>query len=73
MKKINFIGHDNWKFPFPTDSDVTLLKVDDIEVLVLRTLLFFYKGEKTTINELRIHFTDHAIDKLIHDKFIKIK
>ena len=66
-----FIGSDVWKFDFPNSTKLILLK--DEEVLVLRSLLFFYKGEKTTLSKIKEHFTDHAIEKLIYYEFLKIK
>ncbi len=68
-----FIGHENWRRPFPPEfSDIEINKLDEIKVSVIRSLLFFYAGETTTLEKIRAHFTDFAIGKLVHDKFIEI-
>jgi len=66
----NFISHENWQRPYPTFDE--LLINEDKEVTVLRNILFFYAEQKTKISNIRENFTEHAINKLIHDKFIKI-
>ncbi len=62
-----FIGHQEWK-QYIEDS----IFENNSEVLVLRPILFFHDEQKTTMARIRANFTDEAIKKLIHDKFIKI-
>ena len=66
-----FIGHSNWKLNLPEIHDMYFTN-DDTEVIVLRGILFFYADQKTTLGKIRENFTDTAITKLVHDKFIKI-
>lgn len=72
----NFIGHDNWKDKFNIDE--TILNVDvyeqdnKLELTVLRNINFLYAEQKTTLERIRAHFTNLAIDKMVNDKFIKI-
>ena len=72
-----FIGHESWKdrLPFPNilDEFVEYGKSFDKEVIVLRGCCFFYATQKTTLGEVRQHFTQSAIDKLFHDGFLKFK
>jgi hypothetical protein len=72
-----FIGHENWrdKLPFPhlLDELVEYNEMSNKEVVVLRGCLFFYETQITTISDVRQHFTDSAIEKLIHDGFLKFK
>ena len=70
-----FIGNDSWKPIFKPDSDIIDYGgfITDKNVTVLRSILFFYAEEKTTLSNIRAHFTDHAISKLVHDNFIKIE
>jgi hypothetical protein len=68
-----FIGKENWSHRMPPPS---LLKYDEQsarEVIVTRGCLFFYETQITTMGDVRQHFTDSAIEKLIHDGFLKIK
>jgi hypothetical protein len=67
----NFVGHPEWK-QYPIDDIVAELLTEDIKVLVLRPILFFHAEEYTTMARIKANFTDEAISKLIHDKFIKI-
>ena len=71
-----FIGHDNWSRRFPTDFSNDLMTGNlynkMINVTVLRASLFFHSGEKTTLDRIKANFTDEAIAKLVHDKFIEI-
>ena len=69
---MNFVGHDEWKLELP-QLHKSVLFPDDTEVIVLRGLLFFYAGQKTTLGNIRNNFTLLAIIKLEHDKFIEIK
>ena len=72
----NFIGHDNWsrRLPFPSDIEMVDLatSLNDKDVTVLRATLFFCASQKTKLSRIRAHFTDYAITKLVHDKFIEI-
>jgi hypothetical protein len=69
-----FIGHESWKKQYPNGTDLDYKTfLEDKEVLVLRPILFFYKDQKTTLSQIRVNFTDHAIAKLVSDKFIEIK
>lgn len=69
-----FIGHENWTHIFPSDSDIVDLGVslNDKKVTVLRPILFFHAEQKTTLSKISAYFTQHAIAKLVHDKFIEI-
>lgn len=72
----NFIGHPEWQ-QYPIDDITEFLVIvellnEDIKVLVLRPILFFHAEERTTMARIKANFTDEAISKLIHDKFIKI-
>lgn len=66
----NFIGKDNWRNPFPIDSKIEL-PVEDKDVRLPRGAMFFYAGEVTKFSRVKAHFTDFAIEKLIHDGFIE--
>ncbi len=69
-----FIGHENWNKPFPNillDKLASFLLHDDTKVIILRGCMWFYKNQKTTLGEVRKHFTEQAIEQLIHDKFIE--
>lgn len=71
----NFIGHDIWKhrFPVPPTLEVYNYEADNkLEVTVLRNILFFHAEQETTLERIRANFTDIAIDKMVHDKFIEI-
>jgi len=70
----NFIGHENWSKRFPDDSDIIDFgaSLNDKEVIVLRPILFFHAEQKTTLSKICAYFTQHAIGKLINDKFIEI-
>ncbi len=68
--KNNFIGDDNWLKSIDFDNKNF---IEDKNVLVLRPILFFYSGEKTLLSDIKKHFTDIAINKLVHDNYIKIK
>lgn len=70
----NFIGPPEW-VNFPIDNIINEILLEDInskEVLVLRPILFFHAEQITTMARIKANFTDNAIQKLIHDKFIKI-
>ncbi len=70
------IGHNNWSIRLPTDYMIELgngTVYDKMtNVTVLRNCLFFYSGEKTTLDRIKANFTNESIAKLVHDKFIKI-
>lgn len=65
---LNFIGHENWSKPTNQRS----LELFNAKVTVLRSILFFYSEQKTTLDEIQKYFTTEAINKLINDKFIEI-
>lgn len=67
-----FVGHESWRMKLPDDYFDDIYTSDDTEVLVLRSILFFYADQKTTLGKIRENFTNHAITKLEHDKFIQI-
>ena len=69
-----FIGHDNWSRRFPSENDIVDFGVslNDKKVTVLRPILFFHGEQKTTLSKISAYFTQHAIAKLVHDKFIEI-
>ncbi len=66
----NFIGHRAWKKPI-LDIDFKMY-LEDKDVTVLKPILFFHAEQKTNLNTIKKYFTDEAIFKLTHDKFIKI-
>lgn len=60
------------KFPFPKNlvelSEIT----DNPKVEIVRSLQFFYVGQKgITLNKLKEFFTDKAIQLYEHDGYIK--
>ena len=63
--QMNFIGHKEWNKPITWDSSLSL------NYKVLRPLLFFYKGQKTTYVDLSKYFTLEALIKFENDKFIE--
>lgn len=67
-----FIGHKSWKDQIP-DIFKEENEDDNINVIVHRHINFFHSGEITTLGRIKLHFTDFAISKLIHDHFIEIK
>lgn len=72
-----FVGHDNWKENLPKilldpSKVVRYEEENKKEVTIKRNLQFFYDGERTTLERIRAHYTNFAIDKLVHDKFIEI-
>ncbi len=46
---------------------------DNVEITVLRPVLFFYAQQKITMGKLKEFFTDKAIALLSKDGYIKIK
>ncbi len=70
----NFIGHDSWRNKFPQfDHNNEIFEQENTrKVTVLRATLFFCSSQVTTLGRIRAHFTDLAIAKLVHDKFIEI-
>ncbi len=70
----NFIGNKEWGRRYPWDNEIFNLEgFKDKEVIVLRSILFFHAEEKTKLSRIKLHFTDYAINKMIHDKFIEVK
>jgi hypothetical protein len=71
-----FIGHDNWsrRMPYPSGFPDNLHDYfgDKNNVTILRSSLFFYAGQKTTLEEFNKFFTIKAILIMVHDKFIEI-
>jgi hypothetical protein len=66
---LNFVGHPEWKHSLDIDFRMYL---ENKDVTVLRSILFFYSEQKTDLNTIKKYFTDEAIFKLTHDKFIQI-
>lgn len=60
----NFIGESGWLNPYPVN-------LDSIKVKILRPCMFFAVDQEITLNKLGEYFTFPAIDKLLHDGFIK--
>ncbi len=68
-----FIGRESWRDTWNSEElTKNLRKATNQNVTVLRGVLFFHAEEKTTLERLRIYFTEEAIGKLAHDEFIKI-
>lgn len=67
-----FIGRDTWKDKLPDLSNANWDKNTDNDVFILRPILFFCENERTKLSRIKLHFTDLAISKLVHDKFIEI-
>ena len=72
MEVQSFVGHDNWSRRFPSENMGSTFSFMDKDVTVLRPILFFHAEEKTKLSRIRANFTEHAINKLVHDKFIEI-
>lgn len=64
-QEMNLIGPKEWGRPINWDSSLSL------NYKVLRPLLFFYKGQKTTYVDLSKYFTLEALIKFENDKFIE--
>ncbi len=65
----NFVGQPEWK----CSLDIEFRRyIENKDVTVLRPILFFHSEQKTDLNTIKKYFTDEAILKLTHDKFIKI-
>ena len=60
----------------PPDFSEVLAKMaweNEVEVEILRPMLFFHEGQKgININKLREFFTDNAISRFKGDGFIKL-
>jgi len=69
-----FIGRDSWstRFEIPTWFKEPKQIEEDKDVTVLRGILFFYESQKTKLSRIQLHFTPLAIEKFVHDGFIKI-
>jgi hypothetical protein len=65
----SFVGHPEWKRSL--DIDFRCYTVNK-NVTVLRPILFFHSEQKTDLDTIKKYFTDEAILKLTHDKFILI-
>lgn len=59
---------DNFRIPF-----ILSRANDEIEVTILRSSLWFYKDQKTTLGEVRKYFTPDGILSLLKDGFIKVR
>ncbi len=70
MDEIGFIGRESWRDQYTNFPHLSF--IDDKDVTVNRSMLFFASGEKTKLSRIQAHFTEFAIQKLIHDEFIKI-
>lgn len=69
-----FVGRDK---PHPInlpgfDIEPDITWSDDVEVIVLRPLLFFYATQKITLGKLRELFTPKAIRLLEKDGLVKL-
>jgi hypothetical protein len=65
----SFVGHPEWK----RSLDIEFRRyIENKDVTVLRPILFFHSEQKTDLNSIKKYFTDDAILKLTHDKFILI-
>jgi hypothetical protein len=67
-----FIGPTVWKTISEELTEFKLPEDQEMEVTVLRPILFFYATQKTTMSKIMTYFTPQAIVKLIHYKFIEI-
>ena len=65
----NFVGQKEWEHSLDIDFRRFL---ENKDVTVLRPILFFHTEQKTDLNTIQKYFTDEAIYRLSHDKFIKI-
>jgi hypothetical protein len=59
------IGHDNWRQPIRWDININK------HYRVLRPILFFYREQNITSEDLHKFFTEKAIISFINDKFIE--
>lgn len=65
----SFVGHPEWRHSLDFDFR---RYIENKDVTVLRPILFFHSEQKTDLDTIKKYFTDEAILKLTHDKFIKI-
>lgn len=65
----NFVGPKEWGRSLDIDFRSY---IENKDVTALRPILFFHSEQKTDLNSVKKYFTDEAILKLTHDKFIKI-
>lgn len=65
----NFVGIKEWENSLDFDFR---RYIENKDVTVLRPILFFHTEQKTDLDTIKKYFTDEAILKLTHDKFIKI-
>jgi hypothetical protein len=65
----NFVGPKEWGRSL--DIDFRHYTVNK-NVTVLRPILFFHREQKTNLDTIKKYFTDDAILKLTHDKYIMI-
>lgn len=70
-----FIGRDSWREKLP-DFRLPREVIDfgnDEDVNILRGCMFYFEGQKDVkLSQIKAHFTEFAIQKLIHDGFIEI-
>ena len=64
----NFFGIQDWREPVKK-IDLTFNE----NVTILRSILFFHSEQKVKLCDIQKYFTTEAINKLVNDKFIKIK
>lgn len=72
---MNFVGKEAWHWPLPDEDFLNFRKEpipNDIKIVVLRSLLFFYSGQQVTVGDLRNFFTEKSITALLHDNFVEI-
>jgi len=68
----NFIGKQTWSFSIPEDFFESSIHTDEVRVVILRNMAFFYKDQKTNMGALRKIYTEKAVNSLLHDGFIEI-
>ena len=68
----SFVGRDTWR-NIPPCLGHDFERNDDDIVVVLRPILFFYKGQEITYGKINKYFTHEAIRVMEHDDFIEIK
>ena len=66
-EKPNPIDWDKIAFELTKSND------DNIEIVVLRAILFFHTDQIITLSKLKKYFTDHAINSFEVDGYIKRK
>lgn len=65
VKEFGFFGIEKWSLPINWDININK------HYTVLRPILFFYREQKITSEDLYKFFTEKAIISFINDKFIE--